>query len=243
MYLRGANLRGLRGLGITAMQIRTNGESIVAPRSTMVRVPTQTTTVARPPLPVESPITAPKPVAVLPSQILPVIRLPLPAGPTTTGIPRQYVPPVISKPPIVRVPPLPIPSPSLPPAATTGTPVPANYPTSQLFVATDGSLWQYSGSTGKWFNAGTPYGPSSGAGTVSTSPASPAGVSPSSSAPSSPVNVTVAPASTDSGYQSIIDWLTQSTLAQSVGFNIPNWITAGALGLLGYKLVSSKGGR
>src|SRR6266850_8445319 len=63
--------------------------------------------------------------------------------------------------PIVR-PPIPIPVPVAPivvtpGASTAGTPVPPSYPTNQFFVAPDGSVWEYSSSSGKWFNTGTPY--------------------------------------------------------------------------------------
>ncbi len=147
------------------------------------------------------------------------IGAPPSVGPIVTG-PYTYTPPGAAPPPT--------PSPS-----TGGTPVPAGYPVNQFFVAPDGSVWEYSTSSNSWFNTGTPY--NTGA---ASSPAASAPVS-SSTPPPQPVSVTVAPAAAESGYQSILDWLTQETLITSV----PNWIVASGVGLVIWKATNSSGGK
>jgi hypothetical protein len=120
-----------------------------------------------------------------------------------------------------------------------GTPVPAGFPTNQIFVNSDGSFWEY-GPNG-WASVGTPY--NTGAAATPAAPApSPSGAS---SAPAAgvapPINVSIAPAT--SSYQAILDWLQQDSLLSSVGFTgIPNWIAGGAIVLIGYK-VTQKSGR
>jgi len=135
----------------------------------------------------------------------------------------------------------PPPAPPAPVAANpnAGTPVPAGYPTNQLFVNSDGSLWEYSANG--WVNVGTPYNTG-----VAATPAAPA-PSPSgaSTVPAAgvapPVNVSVAPAA--SSYQAILDWLQTDSLASSIGFSgIPNWIVGSGVALILYK-VSGKSGR
>jgi hypothetical protein len=136
-------------------------------------------------------------------------------------------------------------TPELPPVAAgnAGTPVPAGFSTNQIFVAPDGSFWQYSTARSQWVNVGTPYNTGAGAGvppvTPGTTPSAPttpaAGVAP-------PVNVSVAaPSST---YQSILDWLQQNTLGSSIGFSsIPNWIVAAAAAALAWKFSQPSSGR
>ena len=151
-------------------------------------------------------------------------------------------PPVIPIAPIIK-PPTPQPAPIIPPqapaqtlpppAVNAGTPVPAGYPTSQFFVAPDGSVWEYSNNSGSWFNTGTPY--NTGATPALITPAAPVSSQPSSA---TPVSVTVAPAAVSSGYQTILDWLTQQTLISSV----PNWVVGAGVALLVYKF-SGKGGK
>jgi len=132
--------------------------------------------------------------------------------------------------------PNPIPTPSPPPvpaaaAPTAGTPVPPGYPTNQFFVAPDGSVWEYSQTAGNWFNTGTPYS----TGATPSNPSTPtAGINTASAAPS-PVNLTVTPAPISSGYQAILDWLTQTTLVSPV----PNWIVAAGVGFVGWKMFGS----
>lgn len=123
--------------------------------------------------------------------------------------------------------------------STAGTPVPAGFPVNQFFVAPDGSVWEYSPSSNSWFNTGTPYntGGSSGGGATSPTPIATNG----SGTSAQPVSVTVTTpgAAAESGYQSILDWLTQETLITSV----PNWIVAGGVGLLIWKATQSGGKR
>jgi len=121
-------------------------------------------------------------------------------------------------------------------ASTAGTPVPAGFPVNQFFVASDGSVWEYSTSGNQWVNTGTPYntGASSSGGATSPTPA--AITDSSASAP--PVSVTVTTPPTSSGYQAILDWLTQSTLISPV----PNWVVAAAAALIASKVMGSSSG-
>jgi hypothetical protein len=192
------------------MRIATNGGVPIA--RSPIRIVTE-----QPQLPVESPITAPTVAPV--SNVIRVFPMPSPLPPTP--LPVQPVP--APAPPAVAAP--------QPTGATNaGTPVPVGFPTNQFFVSNDGSVWEFSQAQGTWINTGTPYnvGPSA----VSPTPAAvPAGaVSPAAS--TQPVNVTVAPAATESAYQSVLDWLSQSTLISSV----PNWILVLGAGLLALKI-------
>jgi len=164
-------------------------------------------------------------------------------------IPRPPIVPVVEKPtPIVSAPPRPMPRPILDlpqtvkptgaivPAANAGTPVPSGYPVNQFYVATDGSVWEFTG--GKWFNTGTPYsapGATASASSPAPAPSAPDASAGSTSAPSAPVNVSV---TSDSGYQTILDWLPQSTLLSFA----PNWAVLGVGALAAWKLFG-KGGR
>jgi hypothetical protein len=127
---------------------------------------------------------------------------------------------------------LPVQPPPGTPIATPGSPVPAGFPTNQLFMAPDGSQWAFSVAQGRWLNVGTPYDLS-----VASNPP-PASTSTPPPAAAAPVSVTVAPpAAGPSPYQSILDFATQSSLISGV----PNWIVALGAGLL-WKAVSSSMG-
>jgi hypothetical protein len=129
----------------------------------------------------------------------------------------------------------PPPSPPTGPDSTAGTPVPTGFPKNQFFVAPDGSVWEYSTVSNSWFNTGTPYS----TGATPTGGGSGASSGASSAAPA-PVSVSVAaPAAAESGYQSILNWLTQATLISPV----PNWVVASGVVLLGYKFLGSGGKR
>lgn len=115
---------------------------------------------------------------------------------------------------------------------TPGSPVPAGFPTNQLFMAPDGSQWAYSVARGQWINVGTPYDLS-----VASNPPA-ASTSPPPPVTSAPVSVTVAPpAAGPSPYQSILDFATQSSLISGV----PNWLVALGAGLA-WKWASSSMG-
>jgi hypothetical protein len=123
-----------------------------------------------------------------------------------------------------------------------GTPVPAGFPTNQIFVNADGSFWEWSPSQSKWVNVGTPYG----TGASATPPAPPPSPNGGSTAPPAagaapPVSITTPPAVASSGYQAILDWLEKDSLASSIGFSAPNWIVAGGAVLLGYKFLGKTG--
>lgn len=123
------------------------------------------------------------------------------------------------------------PTPQTPPAIG-GTPVPANYPTNQIFVASDGSFWEYSVTAGTWINVGTPYNVNA--------PAAPAPVAPVTPAPAAApgVSVSVAPTAAPapaSPYQSVIDFATQDSLITG----IPNWVTV-AVGFVAGKIALEK---
>jgi hypothetical protein len=117
--------------------------------------------------------------------------------------------------------------------ANSGTPVPAGFPTNQIFIAPDGSQWIYSVPQGKWIYTGTPYN----VGVTPTVPVTPA---PSAStAGTTPVSVSVTPTTTaapvTSPYQSILDFLTASSLIPGA----PNW-AVGLGALVAYKIFESK---
>jgi hypothetical protein len=139
----------------------------------------------------------------------------------------------------------PAPAPVVTPVASAnaGTPVPAGFSTSQIFVDANGGFWQYSASQNQWVNVGTPYN----TGAAAIPPAVPTGSTPS--APTSLTTPTTAPAPVNvsvaapvSSYQEILDWLQQDTLGSTIGFSsIPNWIVVAAAGALAWKF--SSGGR
>jgi len=123
-------------------------------------------------------------------------------------------------------------------AATSGTPVPPGYSQNQIFVATDGSFWQYSSAQNKWLNVGTPYNTgAAAAAAASSAPATSTSTAATTTAPA-PVNVTVDPSSASSSYSDVLTWLEGSTLITG----LPNWtIALGAAALL-FK-ISSGGGK
>ena len=114
------------------------------------------------------------------------------------------------------------------PASTTSSttapasPVPAGYPTNLLYTYSDGSMWQYNAALGGWQEI---QGPSSTTTQLSTTGA--------------PAGTTVLPAVANSGYQSILDWLSNSTLISGV----PNWIIAAGASLAAIKLMHPSGRR
>jgi hypothetical protein len=113
------------------------------------------------------------------------------------------------------------------PASTTSSttsPVPAGYPTNSLYTYTDGSVWQYNAAIGGWTEI---QGPSSTTTSLLTDSGAPVGTP----------TTTVMPA--DTGYQSLLDWLSGSTLISGV----PNWIMAAGIGLAAIKLMHSGKGR
>jgi|SRR5712664_3444458 len=192
---------------------------------------------------------------------IPTVNKPVVSTPTpVTTRPIVYLPPapqpVRTFPPVYgtgpRIPPiLPAPRPTPPPVTAPpvntgagGTPVPAGYPTSQIFVNTDGSFWQYSSAQARWMNVGTPYNTGASA-TPPAPPPSSSGAStaaPTGTTAPPPVSISLAPAA--SGYQDIFNWLQEDTLLSSLGFaGIPNWIVAGGGALLLYKVTSGGGKR
>lgn len=147
-------------------------------------------------------------------------------------------------------------------AATAGTPVPPGYNVNSVFIASDGSQWEYSSGSGKWIDVGTPYNlnPSGTPATLSppadsiTTPAAltssgsiPAGTSTNAPYTDASGNTWVynpatgawvlASAATTSPYSSILTFLSDSSLGAAVGIQIPNWITLSALGFVALKLM------
>lgn len=125
------------------------------------------------------------------------------------------------------------------------SPVPAGYPTNLLYTYTDGSVWQYSASIGGWTEI---QGPSTTT-TALTSSGVPVGTPTTAPYTDSAGNVWTynpttgqwaisVPAST-SGYQSILNWLSTSTLISGV----PNWIIAAGAGFAAIKLMNPSGRR
>jgi hypothetical protein len=136
------------------------------------------------------------------------------------------------------------PLPPTPGPSGAASPVPAGYPTNQIFVAPNGSFWEYSSSQNQWVNVGTPYN----TGAVGIPPAVPSGSTPSGAptsagaptvAPAPVTTVSIAPAS--STYADILNWLEQDTLGATIGFSIPNWILVGGAAALAWKFYGSSG--
>jgi hypothetical protein len=134
------------------------------------------------------------------------------------------------------------PTPHYPP--TPATPVPAGFPTNQMFVAPDGSFWQFSTSNNQWVNVGTPYNTGAAATPPATPPSSTgANTTPPATTAPAPVAASASPSIVTSSYQEILDWLNQDSLLATIGFaGIPNWITGAGVALIVYK-VSNKSGR
>jgi hypothetical protein len=152
MYLRGHVMKP--GLGI--MPILTNGDR-----------------------PIGRPIPwrpAPRPVPVVTSTgggSAPPIAVVTPPSNAPTSIPAATSTAIVAATPLPQSN---YPVSTLVPAfqANAGTPVPNGYPTSQLFVNSDQSVWEYSNSTGRWSSVGTPYnaGSSTAASATATNSAS-----------------------------------------------------------------------
>lgn len=233
MYLASYR-RGRMGL-IPAMQDR----EFIAPYAGQINTaaragyPVPTLPVQRPPImPV---VEKPTPITVAPKPAPPMPG-PMPR-PTPYPIYPFPVPPIGVKPAPTPVPPI---ATAPPPAAANpnaGTPVPAGFPTNQIFVNSDGSFWEWSGS--KWVNVGIPYGTGASA-TPAAAPPSSSGAptTPTASTTAPVVNVT-SPAPATSEYQSIIDFLSQDTLLAALGFSgIPNWLTGLGGAVLIYKVAA-----
>jgi hypothetical protein len=100
-------------------------------------------------------------------------------------------------------------------SSTTGTPVPAGYPTNAEFINTDGTIWTYNSAVGAWQYSGI-----------------------SQSAAASTTAATTA-TTAEGDVQSLLDWFSQSTLITG----LPNWILAAGAGLVALKFLQpSKGG-
>jgi len=98
------------------------------------------------------------------------------------------------------------------------------YASSSVEIASDGSVWGYSSSTQTWTQLLAPNSALANA-------ASPA-------PPSSAV------ATAQSDYQSVLNWLQQTTLLQGLGISsVPNWIVVLGVGLVALKLMRPQQGR
>lgn len=192
-----------------------------------------------------------------------------------------------------------------------GTPVPVGYNTNSVFIASNGSQWEYSTTQGAWINVGTPYNlnapsaptPVSSASTAAQVAGSPVPVgypttaayadaygntwtynaqygvwtetTPASSVANAltagsagsvpagtPTNAqytdangntwvynpstgawTIASTATASPYDSILNFLSATSLGSAVGIAIPNWITLAALGFVALKFSQPSTGR
>jgi hypothetical protein len=130
-------------------------------------------------------------------------------------------------------------------AITPYSPVPAGYPTNMLYTYTDGSVWQYNAASGGWIEI---QGPSSTTSALSTSGV-PVGTSTAAPYTDAQGNVwtynpttgqwAISSVASTSGYQSILDWLSTSTLISGV----PNWIIAAGAGFAAIKLMNPSRGR
>ncbi len=246
MYLYGQS----RGLGIVATMPAEGLRSRGPIRPSM---PAPIVSVNKPI--VNIPVAAPKPVTAAPASMLPASRSMSVGTVTYQPLPPQQIAPTSNlrvaqfpdrtqwnapQAPIVYAPERPV---TTPVKANTGTPVPTGYPTSQLFVNSDGSFWQYNPASQNWVNVGTPYNTGASATPAAPAPSS-SGAStapPANTTAPAPVNVSVAPAAAQSSYQAILDWLQQDSLLSSIGFaGTPNWIVAGAGVLLAYKVSAGR---
>lgn len=164
---------------------------------------------------------------------VPGVRRPFPCPQIVEWIPPGCTAQVVTDPVTGcshRVPICPPGGPQTPPALST-SPVPANFPTNQLYVAPDGSFWEYSQAQGQWINTGTPYN-------VGAPVAAPGAATTPAPAPVTVVTPAAAPVPTTSAYQSVIDFATQSTLLPP----IPNWLVGVGI-FLGGKLLLEKAGK
>jgi hypothetical protein len=190
--------------------------------------------------------------------VAPIVRLPMPPPMPVIG------PPSVR--PIITGPYTNLPASTTTNPSTAGTPVPVGFPTNQFYVAPDGSVWEYSTSSNSWFNTGTPYQAPGSTPVPAASPVPAgwpttsaytdsigniwtwngtawvvsgsvnSGGLMTSSSPAAPVSVTVAPTSTDTGYQAVLDWLSEQTLFTG----LPNWMVL-AGGALAYKMFFASG--
>jgi hypothetical protein len=176
-----------------------------------------------------TPINGTQPPAA-PPRYPPVFALPQPAAPPLQPIgpaqPAPGAPTNGTKPPAV-------PGTTAAPATYPNTPVPVTFPTNQYYVNTaDGTVWEYSASAGTWVNTGVPYNVN--APTPAQTAAANAAAQAATTTPTiatTPVSTTIAPdLTTGTSYQSILDWLSQNTLAASIGFNVPNFVVVIAVG-------------
>ena len=163
--------------------------------------------------------TAPPAVAPIPIRTYPTAVPSIISRIFNFGLPDVRIAPNIDDGAIV---PSPAPAAAASSPSTAGTPVPPNYPVIRSYVASDGSVWQFNAAQNQWVNVSAP------------SPAAAA----APAAPPAPVSIAVTSAPAASPYQSILDWLTQSTLISPV----PNWIVGGGLALLVFGM-RSRGGR
>jgi hypothetical protein len=125
------------------------------------------------------------------------------------------------------------------------SPVPAGYPTNMLYTYTDGSVWQYNASIGGWTEIQAPSTTTS----MLTSSGVPTGTPTTAPYTDSAGNVwtynpttgqwAISVPASSSGYQSILDWLSTSTLISGV----PNWIIAAGAGFAAIKLMNPSRGR
>jgi hypothetical protein len=229
-----------RGLGYVPLFMSRNGgyntnggSRYLGPRSTMVPA------IERPmpgPMPrlLPPPAPTPTPVAVQPAP-----------PPIINWQPPSYRPPITyqPEPPTQQRYPAPPPvGPALGPGPTWGTsPVPANYPRNQLYVASDGAFWQFSPSQNTWVSIGTPYNTGATAAPAPTPGASSAANTATSGATSTapaPVSVSVtSPSAVTSSYQAVLDWIEKDSLITGV----PNWALSLAAALLVFKVSGKKG--
>jgi hypothetical protein len=246
-----------RGLGIIMAPVQNGGgirrSPISSPISPAHPFPVPAPVIYKPPI-VAAPLPPVTP-APAPPKYPPVYALPQPAFPAPPPAPT----PVSAAPGTISVPaPLPVPppvaiGPALPPPGTVtngtkppatpgttaapanypNTPVPVTFPTNQYYVNTaDGSVWEYSASAGTWLNTGVPYNvnaPTPAQTAAQNAAAQAATTTPTTS--TAPISTTIAPdLTTGTSYQSILDWLSQNTLAASLGFNVPNFVVVIAVG-------------
>lgn len=128
--------------------------------------------------------------------------------------------------------PAPAPAGGSSPQQVAGTPVPAGYNLNSVFIASDGTQWEYSTGQGKWINVGIPYNLNAASAPIPPA-VTPVDTTAALTAGSGAAPVTIAPAPPADAWSSLINWLPETNLLPPV----PNWILMVCFGFLALKFM------